>query len=261
MPENERSPPPSGSPWRGPYRGAGGFRPGGGFRLEHVREPERPGQLGDPFARHDDRFAVQGELLAGDLVVHAERHPRIMFDVPDLLGCARRADADLGAIPQVPDRRRVRTLIRTSVREAGGSEVDSRADEFFAVFAQARPAVDAALGIQRSLGERAWPRRAAVRVRIGIHTGRSKLTETGYVGIAVHTAARVCSAGHGGQILLTSAACDGLELADGVGIHGLGRHALPGLTEPEALFQVQASDLRATFPRPRRSAPTVRVSD
>ena len=157
--------------------------------------------------------------------------------------------------------RDVRTLIRTSVREAGGSEVDSRADEFFAVFAQARPAVDAALGIQRSLGERAWPRRAEVRVRIGIHTGRSKLTETGYVGIAVHTAARVCSAGHGGQILLTSAACDGLELADGVGIHGLGRHALPGLTEPEALFQVQASDLRATFPRPRRSAPTVRVSD
>jgi hypothetical protein len=51
------------------------------------------------FARHDDRLAVQGEVLAGDLVVHAERHPRITLDVPDLLGGARRADADLGAVP------------------------------------------------------------------------------------------------------------------------------------------------------------------
>src|SRR5206468_214340 len=154
----------------------------------------------------------------------------------------------------------VRTLIRTSVRDAGGSEVDSRADEFFAVFAQARPAVDAALGIQRSLGERAWPRRVAVRVRIGIHTGRSNLTESGYVGIAVHTAARVCSAGHGGQILLTSTVHDGLEAVEGVAIRSLGRHALPGLTEREALFQVHVADLPSEFPRLRRAAAIVRVS-
>src|SRR2546422_6062630 len=144
--------------------------------------------------------------------------------------------------------RDVRALIRTNVRRASGHEVDAHADEFFVVFQRPAHALDAALGIQRSLSKRDWPDGLDVRVRIGIHTGRSTLTETGYVGIAVHTAARVCSAGHGGQILLTSAACDGLELADGVGIHSLGRHALPGLTEPEALFQVQAPDLRARFP-------------
>jgi class 3 adenylate cyclase len=62
-----------------------------------------------------------------------------------------------------------------------------------------------------TLLKREWPDDAAVCVRVGIHTGRTTLTETGYVGIAVHTAARVCSAGHGGQILLSSASRDALE--------------------------------------------------
>src|SRR5205814_652653 len=76
--------------------------------------------------------------------------------------------------------RDVRRVIRTSVRGAGGKEVDARADEFFAVFKEPRPAVNAALAIQRSLKDHAWPDRAVVCVRIGIHTGRSNLTESGY---------------------------------------------------------------------------------
>jgi len=156
--------------------------------------------------------------------------------------------------------RDVRRLIRASVRGAGGKEVDARADEFFAVFKEPRPAVNAALAIQRSLKDHAWPDRAVVCVRIGIHTGRSNLTESGYVGIAVHTAARVCSAGHGGQILLTSTVHDGLEAVEGVAIRSLGRHALPGLTEREALFQVHVADLPSEFPRLRRAAAIVRVS-
>jgi class 3 adenylate cyclase len=156
--------------------------------------------------------------------------------------------------------RDVRTLIRGSVRGTGGKEVDARADEFFAVFPEPGQAVNAAVAIQRALKKRSWPDRVEVCVRIGIHTGRSKLTESGYIGIAVHTAARVCSAGHGGQILLTSAARDVLGSIDGVAIRSLGRHALAGLAEPEALFQVNTADLVAKFPRPRTSVVTVRVS-
>ena len=153
--------------------------------------------------------------------------------------------------------RDVRTLIRTSVRAARGLEVDARADEFFAVFRRPAHAVDAALAIQRALRERTWPQKADVRVRIGMHTGRPTLTETGYVGIAVHIAARVCWASHGGQILLSSAARESFveRLADGITLRSLGRFSLHGVAEPEALWQVHVADLRAKFPRPRTIGP------
>ncbi|HET9808915.1 MAG TPA: adenylate/guanylate cyclase domain-containing protein [Candidatus Limnocylindria bacterium] len=156
--------------------------------------------------------------------------------------------------------RDVRAIIRKSVRGAGGHEVDARADEFFAVFRQPAHALDAAVAIQRSLAKREWPGAEGVCVRIGIHTGRTTLTETGYVGIAVHTAARVCTAGHGGQILLSSASRDALEgnQAAGIAFRTLGRYALAGLPDPEALFQVQAADLRAKFPKLRTTAVTGR---
>lgn len=149
--------------------------------------------------------------------------------------------------------RDVRALIRGSVRSADGHEVDARADEFFAVFRDAARALDAALAIQRSLRKREWTDGVTVRVRIGIHTGRTTLGDTGYIGIAVPTAARICSSGHGGQILLSSAARDALagSRAQGVTFKTLGRYALAGLAEPEALFQVHAPELRAKFPKLR----------
>ena len=93
-------------------------------------------------------------------------------------------------------------------------------------------------------------------MRIGIHTGRTTVSDTGYVGIAVHTAARLCSAGHGGQILLSSAAHGFLAAGqpDGVTFRSLGQYTLAGLTDPEALFQVRAADLRVRFPKLRTSA-------
>lgn len=149
--------------------------------------------------------------------------------------------------------RDVQAIIRTNVRRVGGHEVDSRADEFFAVFQHPAPALAAALAIQRSLRKRDWPEGLQVRVRMGMHTGRPTLGDAGYVGIAVHTAARVCSAAHGGQILLSSAARDALDggRADGPTYRALGRYVLAGLPEPESLFQVEAAGLIAEFPRPR----------
>jgi class 3 adenylate cyclase len=157
--------------------------------------------------------------------------------------------------------RDVRATIRTSVRASSGYEVDARADEFFAVFRRSTHALEAALAIQRALREKTWPQKADVRVRIGMHTGRPTLTDTGYVGIAVNIAARVCWASHGGQILLSSAARQSFteRLAEGVTFRSLGRFSLHGVAEPEALFQVDASDLRSTFPRPRTIGP-VRTS-
>lgn len=84
-----------------------------------------------------------------------------------------------------------------------GREVDTQGDAFFIAFARATDALAAAAAIQRVLAERTWPEGIAVRVRIGLHTGEPKLTAEGYIGMDVHHAARIMSAGHGGQILLS----------------------------------------------------------
>ena len=147
--------------------------------------------------------------------------------------------------------RDVRALIRAAVRRAGGYEVDSRADEYFAAFARPANALAAAIAIQIALSGKTWPECDAVRVRIGLHSGRTTLTESGYVGIAVHTAARVCDAGHGGQILVSSAMAALLADQAPVSFRTLGRYRLDGLPDPEELSQVIAEGLVPTFPKLR----------
>lgn len=147
----------------------------------------------------------------------------------------------------------VRNTLRAAIRRAGGSEIDARADEFFAVFERPAAAVETAVAVQRELGKRVWADGCEVRIRIGIHSGRPTLTDVGYIGLAVHTTARVCAAAHGGQIVVSAAtrAAVGTSPPAGMRFRTLGRHRLPGLAEPEMLFQVQASGLRASFPPPR----------
>ena len=147
----------------------------------------------------------------------------------------------------------VRRLVRTAVRQAGGREVDARADEFFAVFEHPPAALVAALAIQRAMHAGAWPGGIDVRLRIGLHRGRPTLTDTGYVGLAVHAAARICFAAHGSQIVMSSAVRGAVidSLADGVSLRPLGAWRLNGLPKPVDLFQVDTSDLLADFPPPR----------
>ncbi|MGQ0550783.1 MAG: adenylate/guanylate cyclase domain-containing protein [Armatimonadota bacterium] len=150
----------------------------------------------------------------------------------------------------------VRGILRAAVSRAGGREIDARADEFFAVFERAVDAVGAAAAIQRALAKRVRPDDSKVRVRVGIHSGRPTLTDVGYIGLAVHTAARVCAAAHGGQIVISgeTRAAFGRSAPTGIRFRSLGRHHLPGLAGAEALFQVQADGLRARFPRPQTGA-------
>jgi class 3 adenylate cyclase len=144
----------------------------------------------------------------------------------------------------------IRRLVRGEVRRAGGREVDARGDEVFAVFESAPAAVEAAVAIQRAMRDRAWPGGHDVRLRIGLHRGRPTLTETGYVGVAVHAAARIGFAAHGGQVVLSASVRSAVDeaLADGVGFMELGAWRFRGLPEPIELFQVRAPDLPARFP-------------
>ncbi len=129
------------------------------------------------------------------------------------------------------------------------------------MFERAADAVIAAAKMERTLRERDWPEDVDVRVRIGIHSGRPTLTDAGYIGIAVHAAARVCAAAHGGQILISGATREvvGSPAPEGIRFRDLGRHRLQGLPDREALFQVMGKGLRASFPPPRtKSRPRTR---
>jgi class 3 adenylate cyclase len=95
---------------------------------------------------------------------------------------------------------RLRALLRDTALGAGGHVVEARADEFFAVFEQPAAALAMALSVPRELLTRASAGEEEVRVRIGIHSGFPTRARSNYIGMAVHTAARICDAAHGGQI-------------------------------------------------------------
>jgi class 3 adenylate cyclase len=135
--------------------------------------------------------------------------------------------------------------------------VSARGDDVFAVFESAPAALEASLAIQRAMRDRAWPDGNEVRLRIGLHRGRPALTDTGYIGLSVHAAARICFAGHGGQIVMSSAVRAAVidSLTDEVSLRNLGAWRFRGLPEPIDIFQVEAADLPADFPPPRSAAP------
>jgi class 3 adenylate cyclase len=151
----------------------------------------------------------------------------------------------------------IRRRVRAAVRQSGGREVSARGDDVFAVFERAPEAVEGALGIQRRMLAGGWPDGLDVRLRIGLHRGRPRLTDVGYVGLSVHAAARICFAAHGGQIVMSSAVHTELDeaLPDGVTLRNLGAWRFRGLPEPVVLFQVEAPDLLSDFPPPRSAVP------
>ncbi len=146
-----------------------------------------------------------------------------------------------------------RGLVRKSVAAAGGTEVDTQGDSFFVAFPRAADAAGAAVDIQRMLASHEWPDGRELRVRMGIHSTAAITAEEGYVGIGVHRGARICAAGHGGQVLLSNAAAELLRDADAPsGLIDLGLHRLKDLAAPEHLFQLAADGLADRFP-PLRS--------
>ena len=144
----------------------------------------------------------------------------------------------------------LRRLLRAALKEQGGQEVDSQGDAFFFAFERAKDAVAAAVAAQQAIRRAPWAGGATIRVRMGVHTGEPLKAGASYVGMDVHRAARICSAGHGGQILLsdTTGALVVRELPEGVALRDLGEHRLKDLTHAQRVFQVVAADLPDHFP-------------
>ncbi len=138
-----------------------------------------------------------------------------------------------------------RDILRSSVERHGGDVFETEGDAVFAVFAAAGDAVAAAGEAQRRLTSHPWPDDAIVRVRMAVHTGDVRLVGSGYFGMALHVTARVCSAGHGGQVLLTGATH---ALVPGCTVRDLGEHRLKDLTEVVPILQLVGHGLAESFP-------------
>jgi DNA-binding NarL/FixJ family response regulator/class 3 adenylate cyclase len=143
-------------------------------------------------------------------------------------------------------------LLRQAFEEAGGQEIDTQGDSFFVAFRRARDAVQAAASAQRALAEESWPDGVDVRVRMGIHTGEASLADDRYLGLAVHRAARICAAGHGGQILISQTTHTLLEdeeeeLSD-LARRDLGAQRLKDFDRPVQIYQLVVPQLPDRFP-------------
>jgi YVTN family beta-propeller protein len=143
------------------------------------------------------------------------------------------------------------SLLRTAFAAHGGHELDTEGDSFFVAFSSAREAVLAAVEGQLSLVSHSWLDGVQVKVRMGIHTGQAVGREGQYTGLAVHRAARICAAGHGGQVLVSQATQTLLEDEEEdleISLRDLGEHRLKDFDRPVRLYQAGAEGLPSTFP-------------
>jgi predicted ATPase/class 3 adenylate cyclase len=143
------------------------------------------------------------------------------------------------------------TLLRDALTAAAGVEHGNEGDALFYAFESPSAAVRGATAAQQALSRHAWPAGAELRARIGIHTGEVFLAGPEPRGLAVHQAARICSAAHGGQILVSDATVALLASSAEVGVRELGSYRLKDLADAVSLFQVDPDGVRTQFPRPR----------
>ncbi|HET7465442.1 MAG TPA: adenylate/guanylate cyclase domain-containing protein [Candidatus Dormibacteraeota bacterium] len=141
-------------------------------------------------------------------------------------------------------------ILRKAFQSRKGAELRTEGDSFFCVFQSALDACGAAADAQRGFAEHAWPEGGAIRVRIGLHTGEAPLVGNEYIGLDVHHAARVASAAHGGQVVISEATRSLVaeSLPADLSVKDLGVHRLKDLARPERLYQLVIEGVPDTFP-------------
>ncbi len=144
-------------------------------------------------------------------------------------------------------------LAAAIIEQHGGTLVKSRGegDSLFAVFGRAADALTAACALQRALHTEPWPDATPLRVRIALHTGAAEERDGDYFGPPLNRVARLLSAGHGGQILLSLATHELVRdhLPPGTMLLDVGEHRLKDLIRPERVFQLTGRDVPVRFRR------------
>src|SRR5436190_6346533 len=177
-------------------------------------------------------------------------HPggTVTFLFTDIEGSTKRWEHDPRAM-QVAHARH-EAILRHAIQANGGYAYKMIGDAFQAAFSTAPQALQAALDAQRALHAQSWGEAGELRVRMGIHTGITEEREDDYVGPLLNRVARLMSAGHGGQVLISMATEELVRdhLPEGATLRDMGEHRLKDLTRPEHIFQLVAMDLPGEFP-------------
>jgi len=187
------------------------------------------------------------------------KHYRTFFfsDIEGSTKLLKRLDGDYAGLLS-----RYQRTIRQALDQYHGEEVDTAGDGFFATFERPADAIGTAARVQRAFYSEYWAKAVNLRVRIGIHSGEAIVTPDGYTGLDVHRAARVCSAAHGGQVLLSEATHALLddELPPDISLKELGPFLLKDFEGTEKLYQLLIKGVPRSFPPPRTSIPVHTVA-
>src|SRR3954469_24821232 len=141
-------------------------------------------------------------------------------------------------------------ILRAAIEAAGGRVVKTTGDGMMAVFGFAYGAAAAAIAAQEALLSEAWEATGPLRVRMAVHAGEAERRGDDFFGPTVNRTARIMSAGHGGQVLLSAAAAALAvdDLPEGASLRDLGEYRLRDIGRPERVFQLQHPSLAANFP-------------
>lgn len=136
-------------------------------------------------------------------------------------------------------------VMRAAFDRHAGEIFSIAGDSFGAAFTDPSVAVTAAIEIQRELAQRTWPEGVEIRPRIGVHLGPSTRRADNFFGSEVNRAARIMSAAHGGQIVVSQAVRSAVPEVD---MTDLGEHLLKDLTTPEHMYEVPTGLETEPFP-------------
>jgi predicted ATPase len=150
-------------------------------------------------------------------------------------------------------------ILRDAIEERGGYVFKTIGDAFCAAFPTAPEALEAALLSQRGLVSSEGEQIGPLRVRMALHTGAAEERDGDYFGPPVNRVARLLSAAHGGQVLLSLATQELVRDASPVDarLEDLGERRLKDLFRPERVFQITTPDLPSEFP-PLRTLESLR---
>ena len=179
----------------------------------------------------------------------------VTFLFTDIEGSTRLSQTLGDSFPPLIDRHHA--LLRAAITDGGGIVVSTEGDAFFAVFVEPLEAVLAAAEAQRRLAAEGWPQDIALRVRMGVHTGIGRLGGDDYAGVEVNRAARISSAGHGGQVLVSASTADlvATALPAGLGLRDLSAIMLKDLQDAQPDAQLEIREPPSEFPPLRADRP------
>lgn len=132
-------------------------------------------------------------------------------------------------------------LLRHAIEAHDGHVFKTVGDGFFAAFANPQDALSAGVSAQLALQSEKWGEVGPLRVRMALHTGSAQERDDDYFGPTLNRVARLLSAAHGGQVLISRATAE-------IKLRNLGEHRLRDLAQPERVFQLVHPDLPAVFP-------------